>query len=232
MENILEVKNLSLVGSVGKEIIEDLEFSLSKGEILAVIGRSGSGKTLTARTIMNLLPKGISVKSGEVIYKGKDLLKMDDKELQKIRGAEISMIVQESLASLNPLRKVGLQIAEILVSHENLSKRESAKVSEQLLKKVGFDDPEEIYSKYPHELSGGMRQRIIIAIGIACNPEILIADEPTSSLDVASEKEIIELLTYLNKQSNMSIIFITHNLKIIEGFSTRLLKINESDNYS
>jgi ABC-type glutathione transport system ATPase component len=232
MEKILEIKNLSLSTADGREIIKDLNFSLSKGEILSVLGKSGSGKTLTARAIMNLLPKGILLKSGEALYKGNDLLKMDDKALQKIRGAEISMIVQESLASLNPLRKVGQQIAEVPISHKNLPRREAKKLTIELLKQVGFDNPEKIFDKYPHELSGGMRQRIIIANGIACNPEILIADEPTSSLDVASEKEIIELLTNLNKQNKMSIIFITHNPEIAKDISSGVLNINESGDYS
>jgi ABC-type dipeptide/oligopeptide/nickel transport system ATPase component len=229
---VLKVNNLSVILKKEKEtktILDNVHFEVDKGKKLAIIGESGSGKTITALSILNLLPKNFEIMKGEIIFNGVNLLNLAQPEMQKIRGKKIAMIFQEPLSSLNPLLTVGYQIYETLLTHNNISQKEAKSQSINLLKKVGFDNLEEIYSKYPHQLSGGMRQRIVIAIGISNNPDILIADEPTSSLDITSESEIIILLKSLNKNENMAIIFITHDLRLAKDFVDDIIVMYNSE---
>lgn len=228
---VLKVNNLSIVLNKDKEtktILDNISFEVDKGKKLAIIGESGSGKTITALSILNLLPKNFTVMKGEITFNGVNLLNLAQQEMQKIRGKKIAMIFQEPLSSLNPLLTAGYQIYETLLTHNNISQKEAKNQSIILLEKVGFDNPEEIYSKYPHQLSGGMRQRIVIAIGISNNPDILIADEPTSSLDISSESEIIDLLKAFNRNDGMSIIFITHDLRLAKNFVDDIVVMYDS----
>jgi ABC-type dipeptide/oligopeptide/nickel transport system ATPase component len=232
MNPILEVKNLSVVidkENEKKVILDNINFKIDKGEKLAIIGESGSGKTMTALSIINLLPKNFKITNGEILFCGSNLLDLSAPEIQKIRGKKISMIFQEPLSSLNPMLTAGFQICETILSHNNISKANARESSINLLKKVGFDRPDDIYSMYPHQLSGGMRQRIMIAIGISNNPEILIADELTSSLDVSSQSDILELLKMLNKNDKITIIFITHDLKLAEDFADNIVVMYNSN---
>lgn len=213
------VNNLSVsfTGDNGKVIaLDDVNFILEKGKILGVIGESGCGKSTLALTIMGLLPDKISrIENGEILFKGEDLTKFPEKKLQDIRGNEISMIFQEPMTSLNPLFKIGRQIGESLKIHKNLHGSALKDKVVELLKIVNIPNPEKIYNAYPHSLSGGMRQRVMIAMALSCEPEILIADEPTTALDVTIQAQILYLLKKLNKKVNTSILFITHDLSVV-----------------
>lgn len=204
MENILEVKDLNIsfhtfAGEI--KAIRGVNFELKKGETLAIVGESGSGKSVTTKAIMRLLPPGNSeIKQGEILFEGRDLAKLTDKQMQKIRGQDISMIFQDPMTSLNPTMTVGKQIMEPLIKHQNMSKSAARERVLQLLKLVGIPQPELRIKQYPHQFSGGMRQRVVIAIALACNPKILIADEPTTALDVTIQAQILELMKDLQKK--------------------------------
>ncbi|GAE45161.1 oligopeptide transport ATP-binding protein OppD [Mesobacillus boroniphilus JCM 21738] len=205
MENILEVKDLNIsfhtfAGEI--KAIRGVNFELKKGETLAIVGESGSGKSVTTKAIMRLLPPGNSeIKQGEILFEGRDLAKLTDKQMQKIRGQDISMIFQDPMTSLNPTMTVGKQIMEPLIKHQNMSKSAARERVLQLLKLVGIPQPELRIKQYPHQFSGGMRQRVVIAIALACNPKILIADEPTTALDVTIQAQILELMKDLQKKN-------------------------------
>ncbi|MBD8067524.1 ABC transporter ATP-binding protein [Bacillus sp. PS06] len=226
MEKILEVNNLhvsfdTFAGEV--KAIRGVDFDLIKGETLAIVGESGSGKSVTTKTIMGLLPEGVGrVKQGEIIFNGKDLAAASEKEMQKIRGKEISMIFQDPMTSLNPTMKIGVQIMEGLLIHQNLSKGAAKEKAIDLLKLVGIPKPEARFDQYPHQFSGGMRQRVVIAIALACNPKVLIADEPTTALDVTIQAQILELMKDIQKKINTSIIFITHDLGVVANVADRV----------
>ncbi|KQL54983.1 peptide ABC transporter ATP-binding protein [Heyndrickxia shackletonii] len=226
MGKILEVNDLHIsfhtfAGEV--QAIRGVNFELNEGETLAIVGESGSGKSVTTKTIMRLLPSHNSeIKSGEILFEGKDITKLSDKEMQKIRGKEISMIFQDPMTSLNPTMTVGKQIMEPLIKHQNLSKSEAKKRVIELLKMVGIPKAEIRFKQYPHQFSGGMRQRVVIAIALACNPKILIADEPTTALDVTIQAQILELMKDLQKKINTSIIFITHDLGVVANVADRV----------
>lgn len=215
----LSVNNLSVsfTGDSGKVIaIDDVSFTLEKGKVLGVIGESGCGKSTLALSIMKLLPEKISkIEQGEILFNGNDLSKFTEDKLESLRGNEISMIFQEPMTSLNPLFKVGRQIGEPLKIHKQLRGRELKNKVIELLKTVHIPNPEKIYDAYPHSLSGGMRQRVMIAMALSCEPEILIADEPTTALDVTIQSQILYLLKKLNEKVNTSIIFITHDLSVV-----------------
>lgn len=215
----LSVNNLSVsfTGDNGKVIaIDDVSFILEKGKVLGVIGESGCGKSTLALSIMKLLPEKISkIEQGEILFNGNDLSKFTEDKLENLRGNEISMIFQEPMTSLNPLFKVGRQIGEPLKIHKQLRGRELKNKVIELLKTVHIPNPEKIYDAYPHSLSGGMRQRVMIAMALSCEPEILIADEPTTALDVTIQSQILYLLKKLNEKVNTSIIFITHDLSVV-----------------
>ena len=215
----LSVNNLSVsfTGDNGKVIaIDDVSFALEKGKVLGVIGESGCGKSTLALSIMKLLPEKISkIEQGEILFNGNDLSKFTEEKLENLRGNEITMIFQEPMTSLNPLFKVGRQIGEPLKIHKQLQGRELKNKVIELLKTVHIPNPEKIYDAYPHSLSGGMRQRVMIAMALSCEPEILIADEPTTALDVTIQSQILYLLKKLNEKVNTSIIFITHDLSVV-----------------
>lgn len=226
VEKVLEVKDLNIsfhtfAGEV--QAIRGVSFDLYKGETLAIVGESGSGKSVTTKSIMRLLPEHNSeIKKGEILFGGKDLTKLKDKEMQKIRGHDISMIFQDPMTSLNPTMKIGNQIMEPLIKHQNMSKHDARARAIDLLKLVGIPKPEIRVNQYPHQFSGGMRQRVVIAIALACNPKVLIADEPTTALDVTIQAQILELMKDLQKKIDTSIIFITHDLGVVANVADRV----------
>ncbi len=226
VEKILQVKDLNIsfhtfAGEV--KAIRGVSFDLLKGETLAIVGESGSGKSVTTKSIMRLLPEHNSeIKGGEILFEGKDLTKLNDKQMQKIRGKEISMIFQDPMTSLNPTMKIGNQIMEPLIKHQNMSKHAARQRAIELLKLVGIPKPEIRIDQYPHQFSGGMRQRVVIAIALACNPKVLIADEPTTALDVTIQAQILELMKDLQKKIDTSIIFITHDLGVVANVADRV----------
>lgn len=224
---ILQVEHLSisfLSDGIYKEIIHDISFELHKNEILGIVGESGSGKSVSTLAILGLLPKRISkITSGIIHFDGTDLIPLQSKAFQNIRGNRISMIFQEPMSSLNPSMRCGKQVEEILLQHSSCSKKEVKAETISLFEKVKLPVPERIYKAYPHEISGGQKQRVMIAMAIACKPNILIADEPTTALDVTVQKEIILLLKQLQAEEGMSIIFISHDLALISEIADRVL---------
>lgn len=225
MEKLLEVKDLKVnFSSYGGEVqaVRGVTFDLYKGETLAIVGESGSGKSVACKTIVRILSSNGNIKNGEVIFNGKDLTKLPEKEMEEIRGKDIAMIFQDPMTSLNPTMSIGKQIAEGLVKHQGLNKEEAKKKSIELIDLVGITDPDKRYSQYPHQFSGGMRQRIIIAIALACNPKVLIADEPTTALDVTIQAQILELIKDLQKKTGVSVIFITHDLGVVANMADRV----------
>ncbi|WP_255702385.1 ABC transporter ATP-binding protein [Peptoniphilus sp. KCTC 25270] len=219
MEKILDVKNLQVsfqtfFGEV--EAVRDISFSLEEGKTLAIVGESGCGKSVTANSIMQLLPKPpVVYKGGEIIYKGEDLLKKSEKEMTEIRGNMISMVFQDPMTSLNPTMKVGAQIIEGVRRHRNISNEEGRKYAIEMLERVSVPQPEKRVNQYPHEFSGGMRQRVMIALAMASKPSLLIADEPTTALDVTVQAQILKLMKTLQKEFGASIILITHDLGVV-----------------
>jgi oligopeptide transport system ATP-binding protein len=226
MENILEVKNLKVsFDTYGGEVqaVRGVNFDLKKGETLAIVGESGSGKSVTTKALMQLIPKPHGyIKEGEILFEGVDLVKKTYKQMQKVRGKDISMIFQDPMTSLNPTMKVGNQIMESLIKHQKMSKGQAKKRVIELLELVQIPNPEQRISQYPHQFSGGMRQRVVIAIALACNPKVLIADEPTTALDVTIQAQILELMKDIQKKTDTSIIFITHDLGVVANVADRV----------
>lgn len=224
---LLEVRQLGISFLREKSyipVIHGIDFQLNSNEILGVVGESGSGKSVSSLAIMGLLPKRISsINSGSIVFNGKEITNLSDKEFQKIRGNEIAMIFQEPMSSLNPSLKCGYQVAEILERHTELSNKEIKAEVLSLFEKVKLPNPEELFNKYPHQISGGQKQRVMIAMAIACKPKILIADEPTTALDVTVQKEIIQLLKDLQQETKMSILFISHDLSLVSEIANRVL---------
>ncbi|MBT8268006.1 MAG: ABC transporter ATP-binding protein [Bacteroidia bacterium] len=224
---LLQVKNLEI--SFKREsdyasVIHDVSFELNKNEILGIVGESGSGKSVSCLSIMGLLPKGISqIDSGQILFEGEEIDIGDKELLRRMRGKEISMIFQEPMSSLNPSMRCGSQVSEILLNHKLATPKTVKSIVLQLFDQVKLPDPELVYSKYPHEISGGQKQRVMIAMAIACKPKVLIADEPTTALDVTVQKEIIALLKDLQAQTGMSIIFITHDLALVSEIADQIL---------
>ena len=225
-EKILEIKDLcvefkTVEGTV--KAINHLNYTLHKGEKLGIVGESGSGKSVSSLGIMQLIPNPPGeIVGGEIVYKGKDLVKTSEKEMQKIRGNEISMIFQEPMTSLNPIIKCGKQIAESLRLHRGMNKKEAMEEAIRMMQAVGIANPEVRAHEYPHQMSGGMRQRVMIAIALACNPKILIADEPTTALDVTIQAQIMDLMRELKEKSNTAIILVTHDLGVVANFADRI----------
>lgn len=220
MENaVLEVKNLRTGFRVeaGELIaVDDVSFSVSPGKTIGIVGESGCGKSVTSLSIMGLIPNPPGrIISGEILFKGKNLVKMGAGEMRKIRGNEISMIFQEPMTSLNPVFTIGNQIMESVILHQNLSKAEARKKAIEMLKLVGIPAPDRRIDDYPHQLSGGMRQRVMIAMALSCNPTVLIADEPTTALDVTIQAQILELLKDLREKLKMAVVLITHDLGVV-----------------
>ncbi len=222
--SLLEIKDLTVgIKNSGKIILDKISFSLYDGEILGILGESGSGKSLTALSILKLLPEGLSPFGGEILFEGKNLLKLEERQLNKIRGRKISIIFQDPLCSLNPVLTIGEQIEEMLAYHLGVKGKEAKGIVIKTLKEVGIPDPELRLKNYPHELSGGLRQRSMIAMAIVCSPKILIADEPTTALDLTIQMQVLDLLKTLNREKGLSIIFITHDIGILRWFATRVL---------
>ncbi len=219
---LLNVKNLEVNLSIKKakfSILREIEIVLKRGETLALVGESGCGKTLTALSILRLLPPRMRIEKGEIIYEGVNLLNLKEEEIRRIRGKEIAMIFQEPSVALNPVFTIGEQVAEVLRVHQGLNKREAQERTIELLKQVRIPDPHLRYKSYPHQLSGGMKQRVVIAMALAAEPKVLIADEPTTALDVTVQAQILDLLLQLKEDKGLSLIFITHNLALTKSFA-------------
>jgi len=226
-EPILQLKNLKVSFQSGKKFlpaVDGVSFELREGEILGIVGESGSGKSVTSLASMGLIPSPPGkIESGEILFEGKDLRNISEKEWRNIRGNQISMIFQEPMTSLNPLFTVGNQLMEALKLHTDLSKADAKARCIELLRLVGIPRAEGILKEYPHQLSGGMRQRVMIAMAMACNPRVLIADEPTTALDVTIQAQILALMKDLNKKTNTSIILITHDLGVVAEICERVI---------
>ena len=227
MSDLLKVNNLSVnfhTDSGTVQAVRGISFTIPRGQTLGLVGESGSGKSVTALSIMRLLPEPVAnIASGEVLLEEANLLSLSESNMRKVRGNRISMIFQEPMSSLNPVFTIGNQISEVLSLHQGLSKQQAHAKSIELLKQVEVDQPEERVLSYPHQLSGGQRQRVMIAMAIACKPDLLIADEPTTALDVTIQKQIIELLKQLQRKYSMSILFITHDLGLITEIASSVL---------
>ena len=224
-ERILDVQNLKIdfhtyAGEV--KAIRDVSFHLDRGETLAIVGESGSGKSVTTKSLMGLLAKNAKVKGGRVMFHGDDILQYSEKKMQTIRGKDIAMIFQDPMTSLDPTMKIGRQIAEPLMKHKHVDKKKALEQAVEMLRLVGIVNPEERVNDYPHQFSGGQRQRIVIAIALICYPEILIADEPTTALDVTIQAQILDLMKELQQKIETSIIFITHDLGVVAGMADRV----------
>ena len=223
--NLLEIKNLHIHFRQQNKLIravEGVSLDIGEGEIVGLVGESGSGKTLTALTITRILPKTAEIVSGEIIFQNQDLLRVNESRIEAIRGRDISYIFQEASASLNPVLPIGRQISEGIMLHQNKTKKEARDLALDLLRLVRLKRPEDIVKSYPHQLSGGMNQRVMIAIALSSKPKLLIADEPTTALDVTIEKEIMRVLLELQAQLNYSILFITHNVALVQEFAHRI----------
>lgn len=230
---ILSIKDLVVkfkLRSQSLDIIKGLSLGVFSGECLAIVGESGSGKTVLSKSIMGLLDKNGWIEGGSIFYKGVDLaLYKKEKDWLKIRGKEISMVFQEPMSSLNPLKTVGNQIKESIVLHTDLNARECKKKAIELLKEVGIPNPEKRYKHYPYQLSGGMRQRVAIAIAIACRPKLLICDEPTTSLDLTIQIQILDLIKRIAKKYNLTIIYITHDFGVVANIADRVAVMYSGD---
>ena len=228
---MLEVKNLSvkfLSNQQENEVVKEISFQLKKNKILGIVGESGSGKSVTSLAILGLLPKSSSIE-GEVFYNGENLLEISNKDFQKIRGKKIGMIFQEPMSSLNPTLTCGNQVAEVLQIHTDLNKKEIYNEVITLFERVQLPMPNRIFNSYPHQISGGQKQRVMIAIAIACKPDLLIADEPTTALDVTVQKEIMQLLKDLQKENEMSILFISHDLPLVSEIADDVIVIYKGE---
>ena len=228
MEKIIDIKNLRVsfhtyAGEV--QAVRDVSFYAKKGETLAIVGESGCGKSVTSKAVMGLIaqPPGEIGKESQILYHGKNILKQSEKEWKEYRGARCSMIFQDALSSLNPTMNIGKQVMENITNHSNVSKADAKKQAIHILEMVGIPDPELCIKKYPHELSGGMRQRVMIAIALSANPEILIADEPTTALDVTIQAQILDLMKKIQKETGTTIIMITHDLGVVANIADHIV---------
>ena len=235
MEKLLEVKNLGvkfrLDGGTIFEAVKGVSFDVPKNSTVALVGESGSGKSVSAMSIIRLLPKeqAIIAPNSEVLFEGRDLLKESEAAMRKIRGAQISVIFQEPMTSLNPVFTVGDQIAEVLRLHMKMSNAQAWKRAEELMNEVGIPHPHLRMKSYPHELSGGQQQRVMIAMAIACEPKLLIADEPTTALDVTIQKQILDLIANLQTKHHMSVLFITHDLAVVGEIANHVVVMQNGD---
>ena len=226
-KKLLEVKDLSVsfntyAGEV--QALRGISFSVDRGETLAIVGESGSGKSVTVQTIMRLIPMPPGeIKNGEILFEGEDLVKASIERMRELRGGKIGMIFQDPMTSLNPTIKVGKQIMEGILIHKNVTKEEAKQQAIEMLRKVGIPKPEERFHQYPHEFSGGMQQRAVIAIALSCEPDLLICDEPTTALDVTIQAQILDLINELKKELNIAVILITHDLGVVAETADRVI---------
>ena len=230
MEPLLEVKNLKTSFKIGKKwvpAVEQVCFHVDPGETLGIVGESGCGKSVTSMSIMRLLPKATTkIEADEIILNGKNIANYSDKEMAQVRGTGIGMIFQDSMTSLNPVKTIGKQLDEAFIVHHSCDKNEAKNRSIEMLTKVGIPSPEKRYGEYPHQLSGGMLQRIMIGIAMALQPELLIADEPTTAIDAVTQYEILEEFVRIKKNKNTAMLFITHDLGAISKVADRILVMN------
>lgn len=226
MEPLLEVKNLQthfFTEDGVVKAVDDVSFNIYPGEAVGLVGESGCGKSVTALSLLRLVSYPGRVTGGQILFKGKDILKLPDEEMRKIRGNEIAMIFQEPMTSLNPVFTVGDQIGEAIRLHQKKSRKQAREEAIRMLSLVSIPDPEKRVDTYPHEMSGGMRQRIMIAMALSCNPSLLIADEPSTALDVTIQAQLLELLRDLQKRLKLSVLLITHNLGVVAEFASRAI---------
>lgn len=227
MDKLLEVKNLRTTFKTKFGVVQavnNVSFSMDSGEIMAIVGESGSGKSVTAMSIMKLVSAGGRIEEGEIRFQGLDLSGYSDKKMKNIRGAEISMIFQDPMSCINPVLTIGYQMDEVLrFHHKELTKSDRKELLIKMLKKVGLSNPEQRLKQYPHELSGGMRQRIMIAMSLLCNPKLLIADEPTTALDVTIQAQIMDLIKELSQELKTSVILITHDLGVVASVAHKVM---------
>jgi len=226
MNEILKVENLATHFFTDKGVVKAVDgnsFTIHEGKTLGVVGESGCGKSITAMSILNLIEKPGKIVSGSIRFMGEELVGTSNKRIREIRGNEISMIFQEPMTSLNPVFTVGDQIGEALILHRNLSKKEAKNVGVEMLNLVGIPRAEKVIDDYPHQLSGGMRQRVMIAMALACNPKLLIADEPTTALDVTIQAQILALMNRLKKETNTAIMMITHDLGVVAQMADHVI---------
>lgn len=224
-KKLLEVKNLRTYFHTFKGIVkavDNISFDIHEGEILGVVGESGGGKSITGFSIIRLIEEPGKIESGEIIFNGEDLMKKSESEMNKIRGKDIAMVFQDPMTSLNPVYTIGQQMEEVLILHENLTKNQRKQRCIELLEAVGISNPESRLKSYPHQFSGGMRQRVVIAIALAANPKLIIADEPTTALDVTIQAQILKLMTNLVKEQGCALMLITHDLAVISEIADRI----------
>ncbi|MGL1891913.1 MAG: ABC transporter ATP-binding protein [Spirochaetaceae bacterium] len=223
---ILEVKNLQTYFNTDAGVVKAVDgvnFDLNKGEVLGIVGESGSGKSVTSLSIMNLIPTPPGkIAGGEILFNGKNLLEMSDRDLRAVRGDKISMIFQDPMTSLNPFLRISTQLMETIELHQGLNRSDAKKKAIEMLQLVGIPDPSKKVDNYPHQFSGGMRQRVMIAMALSCNPEVLIADEPTTALDVTIQAQILDLIKDLSKRLNTAVIMITHDLGVVAGMCDKV----------
>lgn len=226
MENLLEVKDLRTYFYTKDSVVKAVDgitYNVKKGGSLAIVGESGSGKSVGVTSVMKLIQHPGKIEGGSAVFKGQDLLKLSNRQMKEIRGNSISMIFQDPMSSLNPTMTIGEQIIEPLLWHKKASKHDAKKIAVKLLDEVGIPSPEERFKQYPFEFSGGMRQRVMIAMSLICNPELLIADEPTTALDVTVQAQILSIIKDMQKKVNMSVILITHDLAVASMFSDSVI---------
>jgi peptide/nickel transport system ATP-binding protein len=226
MNTLLSVKNLTV--AVGEKVLVDnVSFDVPRAKIVAIAGQSGSGKTTIGMSILRLLPSALRIRQGSIIFEDRDLLAFSDEDMRRCRGARIGMVFQEPLSAFDPLFRIGQQLDEVLAAHTDLSARARRQKALEVLRDVGLPDPERAYKSFPHQLSGGMRQRAMIAQAILCDPSLIIADEPTSSLDVTLQVKIMELFKVL-RQRNISILLISHDLEMIKHLADKVIVLKDS----
>jgi peptide/nickel transport system ATP-binding protein len=226
VESLLEVKKLRTSFFTGDGVVhavDNVSFHVGRGEAVALVGESGCGKSVTALSIMRLVTPPGKITGGQVLFKGKDLAALSENEIRKVRGDDIAMVFQEPMTSLNPVFKIGAQVAEAIRIHRKVSKKEAWKKAGEMLELVSIPDPVKRLDDYPHQLSGGMRQRVMIAMALSCDPELLIADEPTTALDVTIQAQIMELLASLQKRLGLALLLITHDLGVVAEFCERVI---------
>lgn len=233
MKELLNVKNLNVSFHTNAEsiqVVKDVSFTVKQGETVGIVGESGSGKSVTAKSLMRLLPTETArIDADEIIYEGNDLTKFTEREMERVRGREIGMIFQDPMSSFNPTIKIGKQIDEMSIKHQSLSPKEAKQATIDMLNQVGISNPEERYHQYPHEFSGGMLQRAMIAMALICRPNVLIADEPTTALDVRIQAQILQLMKKLQKKFGMSIVLITHDFGVVAGMCDRVLVMKDGE---
>ncbi|WP_294168441.1 ABC transporter ATP-binding protein [uncultured Clostridium sp.] len=224
--NLLRVDNLKTnfyIKDKKVEAVRGVSFHVNKGDILGIVGESGSGKSVLMKSVMNILPENAKIEDGKVYFNNIDISSMNKKEMKNIKGKEIAMIFQDPMTALNPLKKVGDHLIEVLIRHKGINEKSAKIIALDILKQVGIPMPEKRINQYPHEFSGGMRQRVLIAMALACNPRLLIADEPTTALDVTIQAQILQLLKNLKESNDMSVILITHDLGVVASLCNRVV---------